>query len=322
VKVVMTLLVRDEHDVIDAHLDYHLNAGVDFVIATDHKSADGTREVLESYARAGHVHLIRREEPRIQQGAWVTEMARMAAGTFGADWVINSDADEFWWPAGASLDDALAAVPATHGVVYAVSRVFPPRPGSDWFPERMTVRLEPSASINDPATPYRHVAKVAHRGHEAVNVLQGNHRITGVPFRELRGWSPLQLLHFPLRSPEQAAAKHFNTWTSWEQNMRGDIALARQAHHEAEPLRYYDALVLDDAAVERGLSSGSLAIDTRLRDALRRLQAGSPLRPGPESFRERVSHALDNALVSEADGVRLHRRADELAARVYGLPSG
>jgi hypothetical protein len=27
----MTLLVRDERDIVDAHLSFHLNAGVDFV---------------------------------------------------------------------------------------------------------------------------------------------------------------------------------------------------------------------------------------------------------------------------------------------------
>ena len=34
-KLVQTLVVRDEVDIIDAQIAYHLNAGVDFVIATD-----------------------------------------------------------------------------------------------------------------------------------------------------------------------------------------------------------------------------------------------------------------------------------------------
>jgi glycosyl transferase family 2 len=311
-KLVMTLLVRDEADIVDTHIAYHLAAGVDCVIATDHRSADGTTDILESYARDGHVHLIRRDDERIRQSAWMTEMARLAATEHGADWVLNSDADEFWWPAAPSLKDALAAVPETHGVVYAVSRVFVPRPGSGWFAERMTVRLELPAAINDPATPYRHVAKVAHRAHAGAVVMQGNHRVSGVPFRDIRGWSPLELLHFPLRSPEQAAAKHENTWTAWDLNLRGDIAIARSTS------RYYDRLVLDDDAVARGLAAGSLAEDTRLRDALRALRDEGSLWLGPQQFAQRASHALDDVLLFEADGVRLQRRADELAGRVYG----
>ena len=109
--LVMTLLARDEIDVVDSWLSFHLNAGVDVVIATDNRSQDGTTEVLEQYARSGEDHLKREPGEDLRQDEWVTRMARLAATQFGADWVINSDADEFWWPRGASLPEVLDAVP-------------------------------------------------------------------------------------------------------------------------------------------------------------------------------------------------------------------
>ena len=97
-RLVMTLLVRDEDDVLDEHIADHLNAGVSFVIATDHRSQDRTSEILESYARRGVLRVLREKGESGQQSVWQTRMARLAATEHGADWVINSDADEFWWP--------------------------------------------------------------------------------------------------------------------------------------------------------------------------------------------------------------------------------
>ena len=49
----MTLLVRDEADVVDAQIAHHLSAGVDFVVATDNRSVDGTTEILERWESEG-----------------------------------------------------------------------------------------------------------------------------------------------------------------------------------------------------------------------------------------------------------------------------
>lgn len=57
-KLIMTLLVRDEEDILAHNIEYHLGNGVDFVIATDNLSTDRTRDILEEFRRAGQLHYI------------------------------------------------------------------------------------------------------------------------------------------------------------------------------------------------------------------------------------------------------------------------
>ena len=48
-KIIMTLLVRDEEDVLRQNIDFHLSQGVDFIIATDNLSVDSTKDILKEY---------------------------------------------------------------------------------------------------------------------------------------------------------------------------------------------------------------------------------------------------------------------------------
>ena len=52
-KLVMILLVRDGLAMVRENLDFHLANGVDYVIAIDNGSTDGTREILADYERLG-----------------------------------------------------------------------------------------------------------------------------------------------------------------------------------------------------------------------------------------------------------------------------
>ena len=320
--LVMTLLARDEIDVVDSWLSFHLNAGVDLVIATDNRSQDGTTEVLEEYARSGQVHLLREPGEDLRQDEWVTRMARLAATQFGADWVINSDADEFWWPRGASLSEVLAAVPPRYGTVGAFLRVFCPRPGDGHFAERMTVRFSALAPINDPASLYKPIRKIIHRGHPEIRVTRGNHALVDSPFAPLRGWFPVECLHFPLRSVAQcehkaelqgaAFAKHIaRPPTAYHADMYAALGSGRIAE-------YYEALVVSDEELERGVAQGRLVVDTRLREALAQVRdaAAPALRFPLPTLVEDAEYAVEAAVLGEADVVRLQRRLDELERRL------
>jgi hypothetical protein len=326
-KLVQTLLVRDEADVVDAQIAFHLGAGVDFVIATDNRSDDGTTDVLERYEREGHLHLIREPGDDLRQSEWVTRMARLAATDFGADWVLNTDADEFWWPRGSSLKDVLAAIPPRFGVVRGAWRNFVPRPDDErLFSERMTVRLVRPAFHHHPLSTH---SKSAHRAVADVRVGRGNHEAFGAGLHPLRGWYPFEIFHFPVRSLEHCVRKYVTQFVALEKNAEKGIpdhmADAHRAYREGRLEEFYAPLVVDDEALERGLADGLLAIDTRLRDALRSLGFGDSSGDRENGYgrlgvAEAALYAGESSALQESDlALALGARIDDLDARIAVL---
>jgi hypothetical protein len=326
VKLALTLLAKNEADVIDANVSYHLNAGVDFIVATDNGSTDGTLDILERYERLGVLELIHEPSSDFQQGVWVTRMARLAAER-GADWVINADADEFWWPRAGDLKEALERLPERYGVVHGVWRPFVPRPDDgEFFAERLTVRLSMQAAINDPTNPFRPARKATHRAHPDITVRDGNHDVEGVPLVTLHGWYPLEVFHLPLRSRAQVERKYEGGAQRGLRFVPGEDRLESAA----------DPLVVDGEDLQRGLAAGVLVEDTRLRDALRTLagverlpgEAGQAPHFGPvplafprPSVVDDALFAVEAAVVAQADEVRLRRQVDELDRRLQAVES-
>jgi len=318
--LVLTLLVRDEADIVGSTVDFHLSRGADFVIATDHRSVDGSREILERYEREGVLRLVREDGDAFDSQAFRTRMARMAAEEYGADWVIGADADEFFWPRAGSLADALAAVPDRFGVVRAPWRFFVPRPDGDvFFAERMTARLSPSAWLAHPLSLYKPDVKIAHRGRADVVVQGGNHRLLSSGLA-VAPWHPIEALHFPIRSVEQLERK----MAHWSRAGRAWVS-GRAGVSRAQD--WFETVALTDEVVESGLADGSLAVDTRLRDALRLLGGeGSGHERGSDA--PPVSDASDEgpfrAALAALDDRSLHRllrRLDDLEERVARLES-
>jgi hypothetical protein len=307
----MTLTVRDEADVLEANLEYHLNAGVDFVLAVDNGSTDASPEILERYAQEGRVEWKSVPDPEFNQMESVTRMAREAATLHGADWVINTDADEFWWPRGESLKHVLNAVPRRFGSVRGMQRHFVPRPfGPSSFVERMIVRLcVPVTKRDHTFSPH---FKTAHRGSADVRTGGGNHEVYGPGLSPLLGWYPLDVLHFPLRSADQCTQKYLRWWM-FSQAPRVPaprVTEFYEAYQRGNAADFYESHVVGDDALATGLRTGTYAIDTRLRDFLRERdpQSGTGI---DQTYLSELG-----ALEEASPFVRAERRVEAIEARL------
>jgi len=232
--------------------------------------------------------MIREPSEDYSQRQWVTRMARLAATEFGADWVINNDADEFWWPRVANLKEIFATVPPEFGVVVAPRLNFVARPGeSGTFFDRMTVAevrgvptlpqwrrfregdeaVRGSGRLN--WYPHFLLPKTAHRAASDVEVANGNHSVSGTGLHPVPGWRPIEVLHFPLRSYAHFEQKVIDGGKATERNAdptyNGHLRLQYRLYQEGKLFEYYRPQVVDDEELEAGVREGRLLVDRRLR---------------------------------------------------------
>jgi len=274
-RIVMTLLVRDEADIVADMLDVHFALGVDHVIATDNLSVDGTDAILARYADEGRLTLRRETDDTYAQARWVSAMARSAATDHGADWVINADADEFWLPCApdgtvTDLRTALADVPDDVGVIQVrrwnfVARDADQRP---WH-ERMRWRYADTVNHEGAAL----APKVLHRAHPEAQVFMGNHWVEHDAGATLAD-DCIQLLHFPLRSYEQLVGKVLKGGTALENNDELDPALGigwrtmLTDHREGRFEQQWRSWVPTDEALAAAVADGSVVEDRRVADLI------------------------------------------------------
>jgi glycosyltransferase involved in cell wall biosynthesis len=102
VRLGMSLIVRDEADIIAENIEFHAKMGVDVFAVIDNGSKDGTREILESLRTCYDLYLFEERGP-FEQERQATFLARFLREHRYADWLISNDADEFWLPKNGNL---------------------------------------------------------------------------------------------------------------------------------------------------------------------------------------------------------------------------
>jgi Glycosyl transferase family 2 len=222
-KIAALLCVKDEIELI-THTISHLRAiGVDFIIACDVNSTDGTKEVLESYRSTDffvtHVNDLNPDPTEFQRGY---DAAVAAAAAARADWLLFQDADECWIPATGNLKECIALenaellsvdrfhVPVSQGV----TRTPPFSP--DYY-DRLLLVVKSVPNFREfmrenPTAPWilgvpvpkvmvrpRFVASIKQAGHDAVPAA-------GVQFRRARP-ADLLIAHLPFTTAERFARK-------------------------------------------------------------------------------------------------------------------
>ena len=328
----MTLVVRNEADVIEANLRAHRALGVDFFCVLDNGSTDGTAAILDRWRESGLVHVTTDPDADTDEVflEWPTRLARLAATEFGADWVINNDADEFWYPLSGDLKGAFATVrDDMHGLLAPRLEFVPRADGAEPFWERMILRERDT----------RVLPKVAHRATDDVRVGPGSHHVmsprlgvaqtAGKP--SLRGLRkkprqpelivpaarfPCVIFHLPLRSFEQYRS-------------RLDIGLRIAATRDSKQLESQINAVIDGDGAEgrwreligeetqdrEAMDRGELVRDTRFRDLMRAI--GPPdagvLEPDPQSIKA-TDGAADEAAGQAIRGL-IHNHAQALGER-------
>ena len=101
--------VKNEADIIEASFRHMLAEGIDHIYTTDNMSTDGSREIMQRLAdETGRITIVEDREPFQRQVYWMTLLTDMARDA-GHEWVIASDADEWWYATnGETIADVLA----------------------------------------------------------------------------------------------------------------------------------------------------------------------------------------------------------------------
>ncbi len=94
-KIIVTIAVYDNADILTECIEWYLGLGVDLVLAQDCGSTDGSQDILEGFARTEQVRWFLLPERNMLKYRPGDAVAAMARDQYAADWIVICDPDEF-----------------------------------------------------------------------------------------------------------------------------------------------------------------------------------------------------------------------------------
>ena len=304
-KVYGISIVRNEADIIRTNVLYHLSLGIDRLLIVDNGSSDGTDQILRQLGQDRRVRWSRDDGPYYQSQI-TSELAREALRD-GADWVVPTDADEFWYPTGESfrrvLNDSRAGALGTQVMTFIQRRsqeesapdallhmtrrtaappAWPPKRGQS-MEESQQIESQHISFVEKTYPP-----KWIGRPTEAIVIQAGNHRMDGVDGpKEIT--DKILCLHAPLRSRAVLEAR-----IGWASRLDEAGFGPKQSRHMRRWAKLEDGSAIELEWAANSYEDDSLDVygkrhpvtfDPRLRDAV------APFVPQP--LWKKLSHPLE-----------------------------
>jgi len=243
-KLIMTLLVRNEEDIVRYNIDFHLSKGVDFIIATDNGSTDSTRDILREYEEKGVLHLIDEKNHNHNQAEWNNRMAEIAGAQYGADIIFHCDADEFWYPRSGNLKDEMSIRREDILFVDVINVLMKDKGGEETFPQDTRFAVVSPVVANNYMEEtrktnmfyFKYPSKVIFKPtRKMLLVSQGNHAVTNKDDSITEGKSQdIVIYHYPVRSKAHFRQKTILGGSAYENS---DIHSRDSGFHKR---RWYD----------------------------------------------------------------------------------
>jgi len=258
-KLIMTLLVNED-DIVDETIKFHLNSGVDFIIATNNNSTDSTRDILLKYQERGVLELIDEMGENFDQVKWVNRMIHLAIDKYKADWIINVDADEFWYSRYGNLKLAMPEPKDFNAVYVNCLHIAHSKENND---DKFKVPLNVKGN-------YMHNWKCFHTAKGYELIAGGNHDVK-MKFGYKKYFATLDVFvfHFWIRSYEQYERKVIKTFEAIEKGVRDGIYSVGFASHIREHYKLYQEGKLKEIYRSMIEGSNSDIIDNRLYDFIK-----------------------------------------------------
>lgn len=219
-RLIMTLLVKNEEDLLEENLLFHHSMGVDGFIVTDNNSTDRTPDIIRKYKEKGWVlEYLHEKGVNYAQKHWVDRMIWLAKTRYKADWIINADADEMWYAPSGNLKSELMATRAN--VLTCEMKCVYPEEGKPFWQWTHTVKAveNPEAyQLSRYSLFARQNKKVIHRAAGYLQISMGNHKVMMLPRRKTR--SHILVYHYCIRGKQAFMQKMVNGGRQLEQGQQ------------------------------------------------------------------------------------------------------